>query len=341
MKKIILVLQIITANLTGNCQDCSISNILVQQRTDGSSLVDIQFNLYGSANPHFIEVEVTTDEGETYNLLPLNCLIGDVWPVTPGVDKHIVWDAMTSHPELYLNNAKLRIKAIAAQNYTPCPGTHSVTDIDGNVYNTMLIGTKCWMRENLRTTRNAMGVSISRHCYDNIPSNCRIYGGLYNWETVMDSASSSSANPSGVLGICPAGWHVPSDAEWTQLVNYLVSTYGWSNLMFDEAGLACKLRSCRKVNSPVGCDCNTTEHPRWNYHSSYHGTNHVGFSALPGGGRSSGGLYSGVGSETIWWSATQRTSTLSWSWRIRWDQGEVNRSSLNKASGYSLRCVKN
>ena len=100
-----------------------------------------------------------------------------------------------------------------------------VTLADGNTYNTVLIGTQCWMKENLRTKKYANGTTISQgslssssstaywYFPNNDSSNMSTYGLLYNWKAVMQNSSSSSANPSGVQGVCPNGWHVPSDAE--------------------------------------------------------------------------------------------------------------------------------
>jgi uncharacterized protein (TIGR02145 family) len=116
----------------------------------------------------------------------------------------------------------------------PCPGTETIVDYDGNTYNTVQIGNQCWMRENLRTTHYANGDSIplgintstsSTIAYRFYPNsnenNVSTYGYLYNWPAVMGGSPSSSSNPSGVQGICPNGWHVPSDSEWTQLTDYV------------------------------------------------------------------------------------------------------------------------
>ena len=112
-----------------------------------------------------------------------------------------------------------------------CPNT--VSDYDGNTYATVMIGTQCWMNQNLRTTHYANGQSISlstsstststayRYYPDNNSSNVSTYGYLYNWPAVMHGAGSSNSNPSGVQGICPNGWHLPSHAEYVQLLNYL------------------------------------------------------------------------------------------------------------------------
>ena len=115
----------------------------------------------------------------------------------------------------------------------PCPVTSTVTDYDGNVYNTVQIGNQCWMKENLRTTHYSDGTSIAlgydassttvayRYRPDNSNSYVSSYGYLYNFAAVMNNANPSNLNPSGVQGICPDNWHVPSEAEWDQLINYV------------------------------------------------------------------------------------------------------------------------
>ena len=113
-------------------------------------------------------------------------------------------------------------------------GTSIVTDYDDNLYYTVQLGDQCWMRENLRTTHYADGIAIPagsagsyevayRYNPNNDANNVATYGYLYNYMALMHGAASSAANPSGVQGICPTGWHVPSDAEWTQLTDYVSS----------------------------------------------------------------------------------------------------------------------
>ena len=229
-------------------------------------------------------------------------------------------------------------------NGQPCPGTPTVTDIDGNVYNTVLIGDQCWMKENLNTTRDAAGNNITRYCYDNNTTNCDLYGGLYTWATVMNGAGSSNNNPSGVQGICPTGWHVPSDAEWTQLVDYVVSQ-GYPNNPDDTNGAGNALKSCRQVNSPMGGDCNTTVHPRWNSHVTHYGFDEFGFSAFPSGLMvlSYGNyVYQNFGYDGFWFTSTESSSTTAWYWFIRHYHGKLYRFSNvnNKMFGKSVRCIR-
>ncbi len=220
-------------------------------------------------------------------------------------------------------------------------GVSTITDVDGNIYNTVLIGTQCWMKENLKTTHDAAGNSITRYCYDNNTGYCNLYGGLYSWATMMNGAGSSNINPSGVQGICPTGWHVPSDAEWTQLVDYVV-TQGFPNTnVTNGAGNA--LKSCRQVNSPLGGECNTTEHPRWIIHDWFpyhHGFDEFGFSGLPGGVRDTNGSFFSLGAYGQWWSSTESSSTSAWLTNMFHIYGDVYRHHFNKAYCFSLRCAR-
>ena len=118
-------------------------------------------------------------------------------------------------------------------NFTTLPFTcgNTLTDIDGNEYGTLQLGSQCWMQQNLRTTHFADGTEIPVGGLDNHSgprryapdNNLSTFGYLYNWDAAMNGSASSSTNPSGVQGVCPAGWHLPSDAEWTQLTSFVAS----------------------------------------------------------------------------------------------------------------------
>jgi uncharacterized protein (TIGR02145 family) len=216
-----------------------------------------------------------------------------------------------------------------------------VTDIDGNVYQTVIIGEQEWMSENLRVTRDAYGNNITRYCYDNNPTNCSHYGGLYTWHTIMNGESSSINNPSGVQGICPDGWHLPSDAEWTQLVDYIVEQ-GHPNEWGIVTGAGNALKSCRQISSPLGSECNSSEHPRWDSYEENHGFNEFGFSAFPGGHRRSNGNFYVLGNTGAWWSATETSAQAADCRTLSYSDGIVDNtySYRVKVSGFSVRCVK-
>ena len=221
-----------------------------------------------------------------------------------------------------------------------CLGVPTVTDIDGNVYNTVQIGEQCWMRENLKTTKYANGTTIPlgtttssttayRYYPGNDSANVSTYGYLYNWAAVMNGAASSSANPSGVQGICPDGWHVPSDDEWTEMTNYVSSQsqYVCGN---NTAYIAKALASETGWNSSTA-NCAVGNNPSTN--------NATGFSARPAG--HCYGAYGLFGNGAFFWSASQTNSDYAYNRNLGYYNALVYRGSNGKDYGYSVRCVRN
>ena len=227
----------------------------------------------------------------------------------------------------------------------PCLYSHTLTDSDGNTYNTVKIGEQCWMKENLRTTKYADGTTISQgsststttaywyYPNDN-SSNKSIYGLLYNWKAVMRNASSSTSNPSGVQGICPIGWHVPSDAEWTQLTIYVSSQNQY--LCNDNATYIAKALASNTADWHWGggntCAIGT----------ALSDNNSTEFSALPAGLPASlNGGYSTFGSNTNFWSSTQNNSNTAYIRNLSADRATIYRGDYDKYYGMSIRCVRN
>jgi uncharacterized protein (TIGR02145 family) len=207
----------------------------------------------------------------------------------------------------------------------------TVTDIDGNVYQTVTIGTQVWMKENLKVThyRNGdaipnvtddatwTGLTTGAYCeYNNDINNVAVYGRLYNWYSVADSRN-----------IAPTGWHVPSDAEWKQLEMYLgmsqADADGESQRGTDEGG---KLK-----------EAGTTHWQSPNTGA----TNESGFSGLPGGSRYDNGYFNFRNDYAYFWSSTEVIGGFVWYRNLAWTDSEVHRSIfINKPYGYSVRCVK-
>ena len=222
-----------------------------------------------------------------------------------------------------------------------CPGVPTVTDIDGNVYNTVQIGDQCWMRENLKTTKYANGTTIPlgtttssttayRYYPDNDSANVTDYGYLYNWAAVMNGSASSEANPSGVQGICPDGWHVPSDDEWTELTNYVKSQSQY--VCGDDTNYIAKaLASETGWNSSSLFNCKVGYNPDAN--------NATGFSARPAGYYR--GNYGYFGDLAYFWSATQYNSNNAYVRYLYYNDAFVTRGNNSKNHGYSVRCVCN
>ncbi len=219
-----------------------------------------------------------------------------------------------------------------------CPAT--VTDIDGNTYNTIQIGNQCWMRENLKTTtyRNGTAIPIvtnnttwsnlttGAYCWwDNNIAWKNKYGALYNAFAVV--------NPNG---LCPTGWHIPSFAEWNTLENSISGPNKGD-----------KLKSCRQENSPLGGPCLTSDHPRWNASGIAWGTDYYQFTALPGGCRYQTGEFPGwssmnsIGQIARWWTSNEVNWSHQWSRSIDFNNNNfTNYNGWYKQYGVSVRCVK-
>ena len=187
----------------------------------------------------------------------------------------------------------------------PCLGLSTVSDIDGNTYNTVQIGNQCWMKENLRTTKfpdntiipiDTAYIFSEEDPYRYVPnddvSEVHDFGYLYNWVAVMHGAISSEANPSGVQGICPNGWHVPSVAEWEQLVSH-VSSRPLYVCDGDSSNIAKALASDYGwVTSNVPCTIG----------NNLFTNNATGFSAHPAGNSLNNMMF---GRSTYLWSSTE------------------------------------
>ncbi|MCQ2280111.1 MAG: fibrobacter succinogenes major paralogous domain-containing protein, partial [Bacteroidales bacterium] len=209
-----------------------------------------------------------------------------------------------------------------------CPST--VTDIDGNTYNTVIIGTQCWMKENLRTTKKPNGSTIPSGIWAPGSNSVTTYGRLYSWTTVMNGAPSSNATPSGVQGICPTGWHVPSDNEWKQMEMAVGMSQSDANNTGYRGNIAAKL--CGNT----GWNSSTNANAAGNLNAP--DRNSTGFSALPAGYYVSS--YLGFGSDAFFWSATEYSSTDAYCRVLCNIKAGVLRRGNSKTHGFSVRCVR-
>ena len=199
--------------------------------------------------------------------------------------------------------------------------TETVQDIDGNVYPIITIGKQVWMKEDLKTTRYSNGDSIGtttpttldmtneptpkyQWAYDGNESNVEIYGRLYTWYAATDDRN-----------ICPTGWHVPTDVDWSTLTTYLVGEY--------VAGGKLKETGITHWKSP-----NTGA------------TNESGFTALPGGYRYGNGTFYDIGGTGNWWSSTEVSTNNAWCYTMYNNFRNVNKHYGKKTNGLSGRCIR-
>lgn len=194
-----------------------------------------------------------------------------------------------------------------------------ITDArNGKQYATIQIGDQCWMAENLNIGTQIDGssdqtnnYSIEKYCYDDNIAQCNVYGGLYQWNEMM-----GYINIPGARGICPEGWHLPTDAEWTDLTNFLGDE--------DAAGGKMKETGTTHWNSP-----NTSA------------TNSNGFTALPGGYRNYNGAFEYMGFYAYWWSSTEFSSTHAYDRHLFFNSANIYRTTNVYNFGFSVRCVMN
>jgi uncharacterized protein (TIGR02145 family) len=213
-----------------------------------------------------------------------------------------------------------------------------VKDKDGNVYHPVKIGTQVWMQENLKTTKFNDGTDIppvtdsAEWVYLTAPGYCwydndearykNTYGAIYNWYTVNTGK------------LCPTGWHLPADDEWTALGEYLIANgYNYDSTTTAN-GYAKAIASDTgwfSINY-IDCAVGSSDYPDK--------INATGFTALPGGIRNNKGEFERIGLYGMWWSSSERDTSLAWYRTLAYDHCGLVRSWTLKENGFSIRCLK-
>ncbi len=289
--------------------------------------------------------------------LPMICLgqgslNGERLPVDK-LNNEISPNELKRNASFNLDEIKVRWKKTALENCTGVPcvieppqppapsftcGTSTVLDIDGNIYNSILIGAQCWTKENLKVTKYNDGTSIpldvsgtstgmviqtwstrnegAYTIYANEPSsgtNATTYGFLYNWYAVK-GITMSGINT--YKNLCPTGFHVPTDLEWTTLTTYL-------------GGVSVAGGKMKDTGTTLWSSPNTNA------------VNTSGFTALPGGGRRDPGNFDVIGATAFFWSATESTPTKAWIHFLGSGSGIAQRGDFSlKPFGASVRCLR-
>jgi uncharacterized protein (TIGR02145 family) len=186
----------------------------------------------------------------------------------------------------------------------------------GSTYNTVIIGTQQWLKENLNVgviingaenqTNNTV---LEKYCFGNIEANCAIYGGLYQWDEAMQYLSSQ-----GGQGICPAGWHIPTDAEWSTLINYLGGSALAGGKMKEAGTLHWATPNTGATNASL-------------------------LTVLPGDYRDEMGDFLQLTKDAYFWSSSASTSSFAWSRYLDTNNAEAFRDDMEKNTGLSVRCI--
>jgi uncharacterized protein (TIGR02145 family) len=211
----------------------------------------------------------------------------------------------------------------------PCPGSITV-EYEGQVYNTIQIFSQCWLKENLNVGEMINGIleqsdngTIEKYCYNNEPDSCTKSGGLYQWNEMMQYTTQQCAQ-----GICPPGWHLPTDEEWKVLEGAVDSQYGIGDPQWD-------------LNwQPRGYDAGTNLRTTSGWSENGNGTDLFGFSGLPGGDRDHDGGFSSVSDFGGWWTSSETDGFGSWGRDLVYCYEGVYRSGDGEEGGFSVRCLR-
>jgi len=200
---------------------------------------------------------------------------------------------------------------------------------DGQSYSTVQIGSQCWMAENINIGTKINGneeqtdnASIEKYCYGNNTTECDTYGGFYQWNEMMQFVTVESTQ-----GVCPTGWHIPSDNEWKTLEIEL----GMSQSEADNSGSRGTNEGSKMAgNADLWYNGALENDPEFNT---------SGLMLLPAGYRNTDGSFDDQNSHTILWTSGVY-STYAWRRNLSYEDTDVYRSYYNKAYGFSVRCVK-
>jgi uncharacterized protein (TIGR02145 family) len=230
---------------------------------------------------------------------------------------------------------------VSAPGNVSTPGTFACgqsVSYAGESYPTVQIGTQCWFQKNVNVGTMVLGANdqtnngtLEKYCYNNDTANCSIYGGLYQWAEAVQyqNGASNSTSPSpafagNIQGICPTGWHVPSDSEFCTLTTFLDATVNCGTIGWSGTDAGGKMKSTSGLwNSP-----NTGA------------TNSSGFSALPGGNRNPNGTFGNKMIDYSSWTSSNYSGlfTLFIGLNNGYSSRDIN--PYNNLNGFSIRCIK-
>src|SRR6056297_199887 len=266
-----------------------------------------------AGGPFFVKVEMDANGGINYELMGTSQLLSVPYALAAG---ELLVSKKGKLYKTYLKDDGTFAGLTHIEVEQPFNAVPTVTDVDGNIYETVKIGNQVWTTENLRTTKYNDGTDIplvtgdtewsnldtSGYCWhmNDSTAYAQTYGALYNWYTVNTNK------------LCPDGWHVPADEEWTELTNYL---NGLAGGRLKESG---------------------TIH--WGNPNTYV-INDSRFTGRPGGVRDHYGYYFHITLSGYWWCSTEYSDLNAFYRQLYYNSAEVFREYSNKKYGYSVRCI--
>jgi uncharacterized protein (TIGR02145 family) len=320
-----------------------------QPTTDGSG----QFSVYlgggtvvsgtfsnipwGNNKSKFLKTESDYTGSSNYSLMGVSQLVsvpyalaagslGEGATITGANGSQYTLTMGTNGPTWTLSNSNVNFSCGQSVSYS------------GESYPTVQIGTQCWFQKNLNVGTMIQGVNdqtnnstFEKYCYNNDTANCTIYGGLYQWAELVQyqngASNTTSPSPSfsgNIKGMCPFGWHIPSDSEYCILTKYLDSTADCTLFSSNSTKAGGKLKSTSGLwNSPNTGASNSSM-----------------FSALPCGYRHTTGSFNNLGLSTYFWSNNENSVLNSIYRSLNSNFSTINRNNSFKNNGYSVRCLK-
>jgi uncharacterized protein (TIGR02145 family) len=229
---------------------------------------------------------------------------------------------------LYADTSKVLV-VVHSGNPDACGGYVSIP-YGGKIYHTVAIGEQCWLKENIDiglmisdNETQADNDIIEKYCYDNDSMNCEKYGGLYTWQEMMKHIPFIGAH-----GICPSGWHIPSDEEWKELEGFADSQFDVGDPVWDELQYR-------------GYDAGTHLKALLGWVSGGNGDNLYDFKALPGGLWEPGITFSHEKEEAQFWSSDHDFENNAINRSLKYNTGQVSRAWVPDGTARSVRCIKN
>jgi uncharacterized protein (TIGR02145 family) len=330
MKKVLYITTLFLMSYNVFAQTGTITNVEVKTRGDGSGMYDILYDLTGTAAAYNISVEILFNGETAYIPINKTYLQGDIATVTPGTSKRIEWNGLGSFPNQYSEKTKIKI---VATGFGGDGISGTFTDPrDGKTYKTVKIGNQEWFAENLAylpaVSPASAGSTTSPHYY--------VYN--YNGTDVATAKATTNFTTYGVLynfeaskAACPPGWHLPTDAEWTALENYLIANgYNYDGTTTGNK-IAKSLATTTNWNASSGTG---------SIGNNLLLNNKSGFSALPGGYRDYIGNFSNVGNNVNWWNSVESSANNAWSRSLGYNYNYLFRNDSRKDYGFSIRCIK-
>ncbi len=296
---------------------------------------------WANGNNKFLKVEMDAQGGANYQNMGSTQLVSVPYALHAGSAQRAteLMDSAGNAYQIKIVNGQPTLVSAPGNVSTPAPfACGQAVTFAGESYPTVQIGSQCWFQKNVNAGSMVLGANdqtnngiLEKYCYNNDPANCSIYGGLYQWAEAVQyqNGASNTASPSpaftgNIKGICPTGWHVPSDGEYCTLSTFLDATVNCGTIGWSGTNAGGKMKSVSGLWAPTNVGA----------------TNSSGFSALPGGDRITNGAFYNVGFGTNFWSSSESSSTSAIYRGLNWNDSNIYREGLNKYKGFSARCLK-